>query len=70
MIDPESTMPIKILVTSAKEHGFHVAGTGFTWFAVIAANQEKIEAWLRTASYLGAIGVSLLTMWSIWKKNK
>lgn len=56
-------------VDNLKSHCFALAGTGGTWLGVLIANKESVTFWLQSASYLGAILVSAVTVWSVIRKN-
>jgi len=47
-----------------------VAALCINALAVISSFQEQAEWGLRVASLIAAIGVSALTAWSIWRKNR
>jgi ABC-type Fe3+-siderophore transport system permease subunit len=53
-----------------KPHLVELSGTGLTWVAVITANQEQVEFWLKCLSYLGAIVVSALTIFYMVRRNQ
>jgi hypothetical protein len=47
-----------------------VAAVGASTFAVITSAQEQAEWWMRIATLIAAFCVSVLTAWSIWRKNR
>lgn len=52
-------------VNQLREHAVGLTGTSFSWLAVITGNQQQIEYWLRVTSLVGAITVSVFTVWKI-----
>ena len=58
------------MITSLRYHSVSILGNVVAWIAIITANQEQVEWWLRILSYGFGLMVSLLTVIHILKKWK
>jgi hypothetical protein len=47
-----------------------ISGTTASWIGVITARQEQLEWGLRCASYIGAIVVSAVTIFHLFKNKR
>lgn len=53
-----------------KENLVGLIGSTTTWLAVLAGDLQRVESWLRIASYGGALLVSAFTIWSLVRKDR
>ena len=54
---------------SVRENVSSIAGSALAWTAVITANQQQLEYWLRIASLVGALAASVATVWNVLRKK-
>lgn len=50
-------------------HVLSFVGTGVTWIGAITAQQEQVEFWVKIAAGVGAVIVSVITVWSVLRRD-
>lgn len=61
--------PHETVAESFRAHLPSFVGTGLTWLGAITAQQEQIEFWVKIGAGVGAVIVSLITVWSVLRRD-
>lgn len=60
---------MKVTMQNAQHNAGGIAGTGLAWVGVITSELSMVEQWLRIVSLVGAITVSVVTLYYLIKRN-